>query len=70
MQERLKIIHEQDSSSDDEEDLVVKARDPSENWDCQTILSTYSNIYNHPKLISEKKVKYFYNLPTILNRFS
>ncbi|QQP55514.1 LTV1 -like protein [Caligus rogercresseyi] len=25
-------------------------------WDAETILSTYSNIYNHPKLISERKV--------------
>jgi hypothetical protein len=22
-------------------------------WDCQTILTTYSNIYNHPKLIAQ-----------------
>ena len=27
-------------------------------WDCETILSTYSNIYNHPKLIEiPKKIK-------------
>eukprot|EP00096_Caligus_rogercresseyi_P008737 TRINITY_DN2825_c0_g1_i2.p1 TRINITY_DN2825_c0_g1~~TRINITY_DN2825_c0_g1_i2.p1 ORF type:complete len:446 (-),score=179.36 TRINITY_DN2825_c0_g1_i2:256-1593(-) len=25
-------------------------------WDAETILSTYSNIYNHPKLISERKM--------------
>lgn len=24
-----------------------------EKWDCESILSTYSNIYNHPKLITE-----------------
>ena len=26
---------------------------PRERWDCESILSTYSNIYNHPKLITE-----------------
>lgn len=24
-------------------------------WDCESILSTYSNCYNHPKLIEEPK---------------
>ena len=24
-----------------------------EKWDCETILTTYSNIYNHPKLITQ-----------------
>ena len=27
-----------------------------EKWDCETILSTYSNLYNHPKVIEEPKV--------------
>lgn len=31
----------------DEEDKVV------EKWDCESILSTYSNVYNHPKVITE-----------------
>lgn len=26
-----------------------------EKWDCESIISTYSNIYNHPKLITEPK---------------
>jgi len=29
---------------------------PSEKWDCESIISTYSNIYNHPKLIDEPRV--------------
>nr|BAM18777.1 similar to CG7686 [Papilio xuthus] len=29
--------------------------EPKERWDCETILSTYSNLYNHPKLIEEPK---------------
>lgn len=31
-------------------------RDCEERFDCQSILSTYSNLYNHPKLIYEQKV--------------
>ncbi|KAL2724217.1 caldesmon [Vespula squamosa] len=56
MRERMKII-EQEYSSSDEDDLiklVVDARE-KEKWDCESILSTYSNIYNHPKLIVEQK---------------
>ena len=28
----------------------------SEKWDCESIISTYTNIYNHPKLIDEPKI--------------
>lgn len=48
-----------EGESDDEmEDLEVD--DDSEGaqkkkWDCESILSTYSNIYNHPKLIEEAR---------------
>lgn len=59
MRERMKII-EQEYSSSDEDDLVklvVDARE-KDKWDCESILSTYSNIYNHPKLIVEQKVSY------------
>jgi len=26
-------------------------------WDCQSILSTYSNLYNHPKVIATKQIR-------------
>lgn len=39
---------EDDSSSSDE-------GEPERKWDCESILSTYSNIYNHPQLISEPR---------------
>ena len=40
----------------DEEDLVeMEVEDEKKKWDCESILSTYSNIYNHPKLISEPR---------------
>ncbi|KAK2581269.1 hypothetical protein KPH14_008059 [Odynerus spinipes] len=56
MKERMKIMEQEDSSSDEDdlEKLIVDARE-RDKWDCESILSTYSNIYNHPKLISEKK---------------
>ena len=53
----MNIMEQEDSGSDNEqalEKLVVEARE-KDKWDCESILSTYSNIYNHPKLISEPK---------------
>ncbi|CAL1677989.1 unnamed protein product [Lasius platythorax] len=54
MKDRMKIVEREDSSSEDEdlEKLVVDACE-KEKWDCESILSAYSNIYNHPKLIPE-----------------
>nr|CAG4650273.1 EOG090X08PQ [Sida crystallina] len=37
-----------ESLEDDDEE-----GEPEKKWDCETILTTYSNIYNHPKLIVE-----------------
>ncbi|XP_034187473.1 LTV1 ribosome biogenesis factor isoform X2 [Osmia lignaria lignaria] len=57
MKDKMKILEKEYSSSEDEnslEELVVDARE-REKWDCESIISTYSNIYNHPKLISEPK---------------
>nr|SVE74273.1 EOG090X08PQ [Daphnia barbata] len=44
--EKYESDEENYSSSSDEGEQERK-------WDCESILSTYSNIYNHPKLISE-----------------
>lgn len=49
---RLDLIPESDEKQDDYELVEVKEK---EKWDCESILSTYSNLYNHPKLISEPK---------------
>lgn len=50
-----------DDSEDEEgakpELEMVEVQDPREKWDCESILSTYSNIYHHPKLISEPSKK-------------
>ena len=38
--------------------LEVENRDNrKERWDCESILSTYSNLYNHPKVIEENRIK-------------
>lgn len=50
-----RVLEEEDSDGNGEElvDMEVKEK---KKWDCESILSTYSNIYNHPKLIVEPKV--------------
>ncbi|KAF7267305.1 hypothetical protein GWI33_019455 [Rhynchophorus ferrugineus] len=49
-----KILEQLEQGSDEEEDgmkyVEIAEKDK---WDCETILSTYSNVYNHPKLITE-----------------
>lgn len=54
MKDRMKIVEREysDSESEDREKLVVDVRE-KDKWDCESILSSYSNIYNHPKLIAE-----------------
>ncbi|XP_053238058.1 protein LTV1 homolog [Podarcis raffonei] len=41
--------------SEDEDEIeeiaALVVEEPKEKWDCESILSTYSNLYNHPKLI-------------------
>ncbi|CAG9570848.1 unnamed protein product [Danaus chrysippus] len=50
---RMRFLQQIAEESD--EDLVSVDVDPQEKWDCETILSTYSNLYNHPKIIEEPK---------------
>ena len=52
------IIHKtllEDSDGEAEDLEIVKVEDKGKHWDCESILSTYSTLYNHPKLISEPK---------------
>nr|CAG4642616.1 EOG090X08PQ [Evadne anonyx] len=49
--EETKSDDDCESSSSEEEGV------PERKWDCESILSTYSNLYNHPKLISEPSKK-------------
>lgn len=45
----------QDDNSEEEEVAMQVEDGEQKKWDCESILSTYSNIYNHPKLIQEPK---------------
>lgn len=47
----------QEITEESDEDLVDVEVKPEVKWDCQSILSTYSNLYNHPKIIEEPKVR-------------
>ncbi|XP_070555780.1 LOW QUALITY PROTEIN: protein LTV1 homolog [Ptychodera flava] len=41
------------TSSSEDELVAMVTREPKEEWDCETILSTHSNLYNHPTTIKE-----------------
>ncbi|KAK9540818.1 hypothetical protein VZT92_003244 [Zoarces viviparus] len=55
----LPVLKEEDEDDDEEEEedeeemerIVIKG--PDEKWDCETIISTYSNMYNRPKVIQD-----------------
>jgi protein LTV1 len=46
---------------EDNEELVPLEipQDSKERWDCESVLSTYSNLYNRPKIIAEPLVSEF-----------
>ncbi|XP_073698227.1 protein LTV1 homolog isoform X2 [Garra rufa] len=52
------VREEDDDEEEDEDDKEVEIEtmvieQPTERWDCETIISTYSNLYNRPKLIQD-----------------
>ncbi|KAM4584624.1 protein LTV1 homolog [Odontesthes bonariensis] len=49
--EELPVVNEEEEDEEEMETVVIQA--PQEKWDCETIISTYSNIYNRPKVIEE-----------------
>merc|ERR1711970_126179 len=51
----LDRVDDSDEEEGETEKIVLKEQ--SEKWDCESILSTYSTIYNHPKMISEARNK-------------
>merc|ERR1712059_216763 len=44
-----------DDSEEEEKEKLVLPDDQGEKWDAESILSTYSTLYNHPKIISERR---------------
>jgi protein LTV1 len=56
--EKEKIGDEDDSEEESDEKLFAQfQKTPKAEWDCESIISTYSNIYNHPKMIPIEKKK-------------
>ncbi|XP_055904916.1 protein LTV1 homolog [Eupeodes corollae] len=54
--ERLEKYRNVADDNADDEMVELEVEDPKQKkWDCESILSTYSNIYNHPKLIDEPR---------------
>ncbi|KAM9666256.1 protein LTV1 homolog [Trichechus inunguis] len=42
------------NESEEEEMVTVVVEEIKEKWDCESICSTYSNLYNHPQLIKDQ----------------
>lgn len=42
-----------DDDGNEKEQIEVSDDEPGEKWDCETILSTYSTQFNHPRLITD-----------------
>lgn len=47
----LDLIEEDEEEKEEMETIVIE--EPAEKWDCESILSTYSNLYNHPQIIKD-----------------
>lgn len=59
-EELKKVITAQlakDESAEPIENEFIEEESPEARWDCESILSTYSNIYNRPAIISEPSNK-------------
>ena len=51
---RYEMVEDGDAPAPDGLEIAYLKRDrPRETWDCETIVSTYSNLENHPSLIDE-----------------
>ncbi|XP_053316853.1 protein LTV1 homolog [Spea bombifrons] len=50
--EGMQMIVEE-AEEDKEEMQTIVVEEPHEKWDCESILSTYSNLYNHPQIIKD-----------------
>ena len=50
---RRRFEEESPSGAPDGEEIEYLRNAPRDDWDCETIVSTYSNLENHPSLIDE-----------------
>ncbi|XP_040572102.1 protein LTV1 homolog [Lepeophtheirus salmonis] len=53
-QNNLALVNEDDGMDTLKNEFERVHVQVGDEWDCETVLTTYSNIYNHPKLISER----------------
>ncbi|KAF9469714.1 LTV-domain-containing protein [Collybia nuda] len=49
--ERVRLREHDDDDNDDDIMMPFEIDDKKDRWDCETIISTYSNLENHPRLI-------------------
>jgi len=54
--ERVRIASGDDEAKE-EDFLVAEAEGKNDRWDCETILTTYTNLENHPRLIRARDSK-------------
>ncbi|KAF9075020.1 Low temperature viability protein-domain-containing protein [Rhodocollybia butyracea] len=55
---RASLNHEdEDEDNDDNEFLRMDEEKKKDRWDCETVLTTYSNLENHPRLIRARDSK-------------
>ncbi|TFK41914.1 Low temperature viability protein-domain-containing protein [Crucibulum laeve] len=55
--ERVRITALEDEDINDDDLLQYEVEDRKDTWDCETILTTYSNLENHPRLIRARDPK-------------
>ncbi|KIM47584.1 hypothetical protein M413DRAFT_439249 [Hebeloma cylindrosporum] len=49
--ERVRIANADDEEKEETDLLATEEGDKKDRWDCETILTTYTNLENHPRLI-------------------
>ncbi|XP_028914473.1 protein LTV1 homolog isoform X2 [Ornithorhynchus anatinus] len=49
LEDQSESVEKEDTEEEETVALVIEA--PKKKWDCESIFSTYSNLYNHPQLI-------------------
>lgn len=52
---RIQKMLAEESSEEEMVELEVGDDEADRKWDCESVLSTYSNAYNHPKVINEPR---------------
>jgi len=51
------LLESLDGKDKPDMDILELDDGKKEKWDCQSIISTYSNLYNRPKIITENRIK-------------